>query len=105
MRIDRLRLKNFPPSAGRDFRYLLRREAYALALRSLDNWKQRPEPEMAAQIGITALSGFYSIWTQVFADEPEVLGAINREYARHGTSLPQIEADTGLPIKRKGGIF
>ena len=64
----------------KDRRFLNRNTAYHKAVRSLENWRHvqdAPEQiknDMKKQIIMTATSeGFFSVWSEVFSDEPQIL--------------------------------
>lgn len=68
-----LKLDNPAPN---DRRAKKRNEVYETAIRSLKCWKQNPINDMKEQIVETAIAnGFFSIWTTVFIQEPEMLNA------------------------------
>jgi len=68
-----------------DTRWRSRQEAWNQAKESLKNWTQVPHPAMSKQIAQTSInSGHYSIWKEVFKDEPTVLDAIDFEYSSKG---------------------
>ena len=83
-----------------DTRWVFRYETWSMAKLSLQNWKLKPCPELAVQIGLTAKgTGFYSIWLKVFNEMDEVLTEIQKNYI--GTYN---ETDTnGKRKKRKHG--
>ncbi len=70
--------KNQPTEA--DTRWRSRKEVWDLALLSFSNWKSAPTPQMAKQVGHTSLNGHYSIWIEVFKEEPMVLNEIDEIY-------------------------
>lgn len=65
-----------------DRRTRKRNEVYETAKRSLERWKRVPAEDMKAQIVETAAaSGFFSVWTTVFSQEPEMLKAFIQAFA------------------------
>ncbi len=77
---DLVKLGNVPPLKGRDRRARSRNSVFEIALDSLATYQNGKEiyhdniELLAKQIVQTAISnGFFSIWTTVFADEPEIL--------------------------------
>lgn len=78
-----VKLDNKPTLHKRDRRFHERNKAYELARESLSDWEKGKEnyPDhidgLKHQIVRTAkATGFFSIWTTVFADEPEMLNAL-----------------------------
>ncbi|MCT4615817.1 MAG: HNH endonuclease [Marinifilaceae bacterium] len=67
-----------------DTRWRSRKEAWDLAQKSYTNWKAAPILAMANQIAKTSLNGHYSIWIEVFKNEPMVLTEIDKEYRKIG---------------------
>lgn len=60
-----------------DRRTRKRNEAYQNALIALRRWQRNKYDDMKDQIVDTAVySGFFSVWTFVFFDEPEILNAL-----------------------------
>ena len=60
-----------------DRRVLKRNEAYNEAKLALERWRRNRNEDMRDQIVASAISyGFFSVWTSVFADEPEMLNAL-----------------------------
>ena len=81
--IDRLPSNIFLPSkkVKKDRRWQKRREAWGRAELALKRWRNNPNNELCEQIADTAVSiGFYSIWVQKFAAEPDVLAAIKAQF-------------------------
>lgn len=79
-----------------------RKEAWDLAYRSYSNWKEAPIPPMADQIAIASLNGHYSIWIEVFKEEPVVLEAIDAIYTKRCHLYKQLD-DDGHRVVREGG--
>ena len=74
-------LGNLPMGKDRDRRFGQRNTAYQKALNSLEHWNH-----MKNQIIMTALGdGFFSIWMEVFCDEPEIRLALIETFP--GTNL------------------
>jgi hypothetical protein len=86
-----------------DTRWRSRQEAWDLARYSYRNWKAVPIPAMAQQIAIAALcGGHYSIWIEVFKEEPEVMVAIDSIYRDRCGLYKEID-DQGHRVIRSGG--
>jgi hypothetical protein len=106
--IDLVGLDKYP-SAGaskepteKDLRWLYRFEAWRMAQTSLQNWHKKPNTAMAHQIGMTAkFCGFYSVWTTVFQNEPDVIPEIER----HFIGTYNLVDAAGLPIRRAQGFI
>lgn len=75
-------VKLSPLHSGKtDRRTYKRNETYQKALIALDRWKRTGNEDMKNQIIDTALfSGFFSIWTTVFMNEPEILNALIKAF-------------------------
>lgn len=59
-----------------DRRQRKRNEVFEIAKKALERWKQYPTEVMKMQIADTATAcGFFSIWTTVFSQEPDMLKA------------------------------
>lgn len=82
-----------------DTRWVIRQQAWDKAKKSYNNWVKLPNPVLAHQIGITSLDGNYSIWCEVFKNEPDVLIEIDLAYTAKGL-YKQYEAD-GLTRTRR----
>lgn len=67
-----------------DTRWRSRKEAWDSARKSYTNWATAPILPMAEQIAIASLNGHYSIWMEVFKDEPIVLQEIDTIYRQRG---------------------
>ena len=85
-------LGNLPMGKDRDRRFGQRNTAYQKALNSLENWNHMKDlskeyqNDMKKQIVMTALGdGFFSIWMEVFCDEPEIRLALIEAFP--GTNL------------------
>lgn len=85
-----------------DTRWRARKEAWDLAHRSYHNWKIAPIPAMANQIAQTALNGHYSIWMEVFKEEPIVLEAIDAIYRECFHLYKELD-DNSNRVIREGG--
>ena len=85
-------LGNLPMGKDRDRRFGQRNTAYQKALNSLEHWNHMKDlskeyqNDMKNQIIMTALGdGFFSIWMEVFCDEPEIRLALIEAFP--GTNL------------------
>ena len=85
-------LGNLPMGKDRDRRFGQRNTAYQKALNSLEHWNHMKDlskeyqNDMKNQIIMTALGdGFFSIWMEVFCDEPEIRLALIETFP--GTNL------------------
>ena len=85
-------LGNLPMGKDKDRRFGQRNTAYQKALNSLENWNHMKDlskeyqNDMKKQIVMTALGdGFFSIWMEVFCDEPEIRLALIEAFP--GTNL------------------
>ena len=85
-------LGNLPMGKDRDRRFGQRNTAYQKALNSLEHWNHMKDlskeyqNDMKKQIVMTALGdGFFSIWMEVFCDEPEIRLALIEAFP--GTNL------------------
>ena len=85
-------LGNLPMGNDRDRRFGQRNTAYQKALNSLEHWNHMKDlskeyqNDMKNQIIMTALGdGFFSIWMEVFCDEPEIRLALIEAFP--GTNL------------------
>lgn len=87
----------------RDQRWQKRRIVWLYAERALSNWQNNPTIELKETIGdLAKASGFYSIWVQFFANEPEMLAEIKSRFPN--TYEPQYFANGDLRV-RPGGRF
>lgn len=78
-----------------DRRVLKRDEAYQEAKLALARWGRNRNEDMKDQIISSAISyGFFSVWTTVFADEPEMLTALIEAFP--GTAKEFFD-ENGLP--------
>ena len=84
-----------------DTRWRSRKEAWDVARKSYNDWLEAPIIQMARTIaGSSRLKGHYSIWIEVFKDEPVVLGEIDNIYRKIGLFK---EYDNGKRVIREGG--
>lgn len=67
-----------------DTRWRSRKEAWDLAKTRLAGWMNCLHPELAKAIGTCSLNGHYSIWCEVFKNEPIVLKEIDLAYKTIG---------------------
>lgn len=85
-----------------DSRWISRLQVWLIAKQSYQNWIEKPIPEMASQISLTAMgTGFYSIWCKVFEQQSSVLDQIrNRFPGTHFNMDPE-----GNRLPRPNGII
>ncbi len=67
-----------------DTRWRSRQEAWNKAMLCYNRWIAQTDPDAAFYLGIASLSGNYSIWCEVFKEEPLVLQAIDNAYREFG---------------------
>lgn len=84
---EMVKLDNIPSKKEKDKRFECRNAAYEVAQDSLEDWcsvkqKKNQESELfKRQLIRTALStGFFSVWMQVFSDEPEILNDLIKSF-------------------------
>lgn len=87
-----------------DTRWIIRQQAWDKAKKSYNNWGKLPDPVLAHQIGITSLDGNYSIWCEVFKNEPDVLIEIDNAYIAYGL-FKQINNTTNARVLRNNGLI
>lgn len=86
----------------KDLRYVHRLKAWEYAERCKVLWDDQPDAHTAEIISIAAmLGGFYSVWTTVFAESPEVLAVIRGIFP--GTFV-ELEND-GSRRRRTGSLI
>ena len=87
-----------------DTRWRSRKEIWDLAKLSYNDWKQVPVIQLARQIAKTSLMGHYSIWSEVFKNEPMVLGEIDAVYLTKGLYKVLQHGSTNRNIRTNGVI-
>ncbi|MCI5168719.1 MAG: hypothetical protein D3903_22140 [Candidatus Electrothrix sp. GM3_4] len=88
--------KNKPTEA--DTRWISRKEAWDLARKEYTDWLEAPIIQMARSIARASLNGHYSIWIEVFKDEPLVLNEIDDIYRVHGL-YKKFDADGNRTVR------
>jgi uncharacterized protein (TIGR02646 family) len=69
--LDRVPAMKEEPSAS-DRRWINRREAWEIAMISLQHLQEADSPQMRRQIVLTAERGYWSVWMTVFRDEIDI---------------------------------
>ncbi|QZE15889.1 HNH endonuclease [Halosquirtibacter laminarini] len=86
--IDLMGLNRYPGGPNQptfaDTRWRSRKEAWDLAHESYNDWMEAPINAMARSIAKISLNGHYSIWMEVFKNEPVVIGEIDNLYRKKG---------------------
>lgn len=91
------------PPTSRDVRWMYRREAWNKARRTLNHWRACPTDPMKETIADLAReTGFFSVWMEVFAGEPEMRRKFIEVFP--GTDGNSFDADTN-PVRRVGGLI
>jgi len=98
--LDRTPGGNHKPTEA-DTRWRSRKEAWDKAKRSYKKWLEAPIKPMAESIAISSRNGHYSIWCEVFKDQPIVLQEIDKEYREMGL-FKKFKID-GTRLIRSGG--
>jgi uncharacterized protein (TIGR02646 family) len=95
------RVPGHPLVSGRDRRWLKRSEAWGVALRLREQLKSRDSVEMRDAIAHIAIArGHWSVWMQVFHDDPDMRNCLISWFP--GTSRSCFNAGSE-PIARIGG--
>lgn len=102
MGLDRFRNGENEPTEA-DTRWRSRKEAWDKAMLCYYKWINDPYPTSAVYIGVAALNGNYSIWCEVFKDEPLVLQAIDDAYREIGL-FKEFQAN-GDRVVRPNGLI
>lgn len=87
-----------------DIRWVSRYQAWDKAKKSHNNWIKLSEQILAEQIGITSLDGHYSIWTEVFKNDPLVLTEIDNAYVNYGLYKEYLVGTTTRKTRTAGQI-
>ncbi len=97
------RVPGHPRFSERDLRWRKRRQAWGVALLSLQNLRQHDSEAMRTQITLLAASrGFFSIWMTVFREDPDMKRRLIASFP--GTALSCFDAN-GDPVPRPGGAI
>lgn len=96
-----LALDHIPGPGEKDRRFQSRFEVYTTAMNTLQHWKKMRtskedtvRPFLDTTIELAKYSGFFSIWTMVFTDEPVILRALLDAFP--GTDRTYFD-ENGLP--------